>query len=129
MKEVSGTLKLDLAQFRELEAFATFGSELDKVSQAQLDRGYRLTELLKQGLNAPVPVEEQVIVIFAGSRGYVDSVPVAEVQRYESELREHFRANHADLLETIRSTGKLPEGDALEKAMAAFTESFDTGAD
>ncbi|MDA8282103.1 MAG: F0F1 ATP synthase subunit alpha [Actinomycetota bacterium] len=129
MKEVSGTLKLDLAQFRELEAFATFGSELDKVSQAQLDRGYRLTELLKQGLNAPVPVEEQVIVIFAGSRGYVDSVPVAEVQRYESELREHFRANHADLLDTIRSTGKLPEGDALEKAMAAFTESFDTGAD
>ncbi|MDA8342524.1 MAG: F0F1 ATP synthase subunit alpha [Actinomycetota bacterium] len=129
MKEVSGTLKLDLAQFRELEAFATFGSELDKVSQAQLDRGYRLTELLKQGLNAPVPVEEQVIVIFAGSRGYVDSVPVSEVQRYEGELREHFRANHADLLETIRSTGRLPEGDALEKAMAAFTESFDTGQD
>ena len=70
MKAVSGTLKLDLAQFRELEAFATFGSELDKVSQAQLDRGYRLTELLKQGLNAPVPVEEQVLVIFAGSEGY-----------------------------------------------------------
>ncbi len=87
MKSVSGTLKLDLAQFRELEAFATFGSELDKVSQAQLDRGYRLTELLKQGLNAPVPVEEQVLVIFAGSEGYVDDVPVSEVQRYESEVR------------------------------------------
>ena len=69
MKSVSGTLKIDLAQFRELEAFATFGSELDKVSQAQLDRGYRLTELLKQGLNAPVPVEEQVLVIYAGSDG------------------------------------------------------------
>src|SRR6202163_2354792 len=94
MKSVSGTLKLDLAQFRELEAFATFGSELDKVSQAQLDRGYRLTELLKQGLNQPVPVEEQVLVIFAGSEGYVDGIPVAEVQRYESEVRAFFRANH-----------------------------------
>ena len=75
MKSVSGTLKIDLAQFRELEAFATFGSELDKVSQAQLDRGYRLTELLKQPQNAPVPVEEQVLVIYAGTNGYVDDVP------------------------------------------------------
>ena len=90
MKSVSGTLKLDLAQFRELEAFATFGSELDRVSQAQLDRGYRLTELLKQGLNAPVPVEEQVVVIFAGSEGYVDEIPVSEVQRYEHEVRGLF---------------------------------------
>ena len=100
MKEVSGTLKIDLAQFRELEAFATFGSELDKVSQAQLDRGYRLTELLKQGINQPVPVEEQVVVVFAGTRGYTDDVPVAEVQRYESELRTYFRANQADLLKS-----------------------------
>jgi F-type H+/Na+-transporting ATPase subunit alpha len=127
MKSVSGTLKLDLAQFRELEAFATFGSELDKVSQAQLDRGYRLTELLKQGLNAPVPVEEQVLVIFAGSEGYVDDVPVSEVQRYESEVRVYFRANYADLLDGIRDTGKLPEGDALATALTKFTESFDTG--
>ena len=127
MKSVSGTLKLDLAQFRELEAFATFGSELDKVSQAQLDRGYRLTELLKQGLNAPVPVEEQVLVIFAGSEGYVDDVPVSEVQRYESEVRTYFRANYADLLDGIRDTGKLPEGDALATALTKFTESFDTG--
>ncbi len=129
MKAVAGTLKLDLAQFRELEAFATFGSELDKVSQAQLDRGYRLTELLKQGLNAPVPVEEQVLVIYAGSRGFVDSVPLSEVQRYESEVRSYFRANHADLLETVRSTGALPEGDALDKALEAFGQSFDTGTD
>ena len=110
MKAVAGTLKLDLAQFRELEAFATFGSELDKVSQAQLDRGYRLTELLKQGLNAPVPVEEQVLVIFAGSEGYVDDIPVSEVQRYESEVRTYFRANHADLLDGIRTTGQAPRG-------------------
>jgi F-type H+/Na+-transporting ATPase subunit alpha len=127
MKAVSGTLKLDLAQFRELEAFATFGSELDKVSQAQLDRGYRLTELLKQGLNAPVPVEEQVLVIFAGTNGYLDGVPVGDAQRYETEIRAYFRANHADLLEHVRSTGTLPEGDALEKAVRSFTESFDAG--
>jgi len=129
MKSVAGTLKLDLAQFRELEAFATFGSELDKVSQAQLDRGYRLTELLKQGLNAPVPVEEQVLVIYAGSKGYVDGVPVSQVQRYEREVREHFQANHADLLETIRTTGALPEGDALDRALRSFTDAFDTGED
>ena len=127
MKSVSGTLKIDLAQFRELEAFATFGSELDKVSQAQLDRGYRLTERLKQGLNQPVPVEEQVLVIFAGSEGYVDGIPVAEVQRYESEVRAFFRANHADILDTIRSTGKLPEGDGLADALQKFTDAFDTG--
>jgi F-type H+-transporting ATPase subunit alpha len=128
MKEVSGTLKIDLAQFRELEAFATFGSELDKVSQAQLDRGYRLTELLKQGINQPVPVEEQVVVVFAGTRGYTDDVPVGQVQRYESELRAYFRANQAELLKGIRETGRLPEGDALADAVHAFTEQFDTGA-
>ncbi len=127
MKAVSGTLKLDLAQFRELEAFATFGSELDKVSQAQLDRGYRLTELLKQGLNQPVPVEEQVLVIYAGSEGYVDDVPVADVQRFEAEVRAYFRANHADLLEGIRTSGKLPEGDALADALRRFADAFDAG--
>ena len=129
MKSVAGTLKLDLAQFRELEAFATFGSELDKVSQAQLDRGYRLTELLKQGLNAPVPVEEQVLVIYAGSKGYVDDVPVSEVQRYEAEVRTFFRANHADLLDGIRASGALPSDDSLDVALTKFTESFDTGED
>jgi F-type H+-transporting ATPase subunit alpha len=127
MKAVSGTLKIDLAQFRELEAFATFGSELDKVSQAQLDRGYRLTELLKQGLNQPVPVEEQVLVIYAGSEGYVDDIPVADVQRYEAEVRAYFRANHADLLDGIRTSGKLPEGDSLADALRSFTDTFDTG--
>jgi len=127
MKAVSGTLKLDLAQFRELEAFATFGSELDKVSQAQLDRGYRLTELLKQGLNQPVPVEEQVLVIYAGSEGYVDGIPVADVQRYEAEVRAHFRASHADILDGIRTSGKLPEGDVLADALRSFTDAFDAG--
>jgi F-type H+-transporting ATPase subunit alpha len=127
MKSVSGTLKLDLAQFRELEAFATFGSELDKVSQAQLDRGYRLTELLKQPLNEPVPVEEQVCVIYAGTRGWVDSIPVEHVRRFESELREFLRASHASLLNTIRTSGALPDGNELDEALKKFIEGFDTG--
>jgi F-type H+-transporting ATPase subunit alpha len=127
MKQVSGTLKLDLAQFRELEAFATFGSELDKVSQAQLDRGYRLTELLKQPQNAPVPVEEQVLVIYAGTKGWTDSVPVSEVQRFGTELIEYFKGNHATVLDDIRTKGVLPDGDELDRGLTAFVEGFDTG--
>jgi F-type H+-transporting ATPase subunit alpha len=124
MRSVSGTLKIDLAQFRELEAFATFGSELDKVSQAQLDRGYRLTELLKQPQNAPVAVEEQVIVIYAGSSGLVDDIPVAEVRRFESELLAFLRANHPALLDHIRTTGTLPEEADLSKALKSFHDGF-----
>ena len=127
MKNVAGTLKLDLAQFRELEAFATFGSDLDKVSQAQLDRGYRLTELLKQPQNQPVPVEEQVIAIYAGTNGWTDDVPVSEVRRYETELIEFLKANHPAVLDTIRDTKALPEEDEIEKALSAFKETFDTG--
>jgi F-type H+/Na+-transporting ATPase subunit alpha len=127
MKQVSGTLKLDLAQFRELEAFATFGSELDRVSQAQLDRGYRLTELLKQPQNAPVPVEEQVLVIYAGTKGWADTVPVSEVQRFATELIEYFKGNHASVLDTIRTKGALPDGDELDRGLTSFLEGFDTG--
>jgi len=127
MKQVSGTLKLDLAQFRELEAFATFGSELDKVSQAQLDRGYRLTELLKQPQNAPVPVEEQVLVVYAGTKGWTDSVPVSEVQRFATELIEYFKGNHAAVLDAIRTKGALPDGDELDRGLTSFLEGFDTG--
>jgi F-type H+-transporting ATPase subunit alpha len=127
MKQVSGTLKLDLAQFRELEAFATFGSELDKVSQSQLDRGYRLTELLKQPQNAPVPVEEQVLVIYAGTKGWTDTVPVPEVQRFATELIEYFKGNHAAVLEAIRTKGALPDGDELDRGLTSFLEGFDTG--
>jgi F-type H+-transporting ATPase subunit alpha len=127
MKQVSGTLKLDLAQFRELEAFATFGSELDRVSQAQLDRGYRLAELLKQPQNKPVAVEEQVLAIYAGTKGWTDTVPVTEVRRFETELIEYFKGNHPEVLETIRTTGALPDGDALDKGLTSFLEGFDTG--
>lgn len=122
MKKVSGTLKLDLAQFRELEAFATFGSELDKVSAAQLERGYRLTELLKQNLNSPMPVEEQVVVIYAGTNGYLDELPVSEVKRYEADLLDYVRSRHPELMDEIRTTGKLP--DALDGVVKAFTHEF-----
>jgi F-type H+-transporting ATPase subunit alpha len=124
MRSVSGTLKIDLAQFRELEAFATFGSELDKVSQAQLDRGYRLTELLKQPQNAPMPVEEQVVVVYAGTNGFVDQVPVADVRRFEQELLAWLRAEHGDLLRTIRETGQMPDTAALDAALRTFAERF-----
>jgi F-type H+-transporting ATPase subunit alpha len=124
MKSVVGTLKLDLAQFRELEAFATFGSELDKASQSQLDRGYRLTELLKQGPNVPMPVAEQVVVIYAGVKGHVDHIAVEEVQRFESELRVFMRAHHGDILEQIVATGALPSGAELDDAIAEFKRGF-----
>jgi F-type H+/Na+-transporting ATPase subunit alpha len=124
MRAVAGTLKIDLAQFRELEAFATFGSELDKVSQAQLDRGYRLTELLKQPQNAPLPVEEQVVVIYAGSNGWVDHVPVSEVKRFESELLSFMRGEYAGLLEKIRTTGALPDEAEMKAAMQKFKDAF-----
>ncbi|HTW99398.1 MAG TPA: F0F1 ATP synthase subunit alpha [Acidimicrobiales bacterium] len=127
MKSVVGSLKIDLAQFRDLEAFATFGSELDKASQAQLDRGYRLTELLKQGLHDPMPVEEQVFVIFAGTRGYTDDIPIADVRRFESALRSQLRASHADLLEHIRTTGTLPDEQAMISAIEEVKAAFSAG--
>ena len=124
MKSVAGTLKLDLAQFRELEAFSTFGSELDAVSRAQLDRGARLVELLKQPLNSPMPVEEQVVSIFVGTSGGLDDVPVEQVRRFERDLLDWFRSRHSTILDTIRSTGALPEGDALGKAVDEFKVDF-----
>ena len=122
MKKVSGTLKLDLAQFRELEAFATFGSELDKISAAQLERGYRLTELLKQNLNSPMPVEEQVVVIYAGTKGYLDSIPVSDVKRFEKDLLDFMRGRYSSLLDEIRSSGDLP--DAIDDAVKTFAQEF-----
>ncbi len=121
MKGVAGTLKLDLAQFRELEAFATFGSELYAVSKAQLERGYRLVELLKQPLNSPMSVEEQVVSIFAGTKGYIDDVPVADVGRFEEELLEFMRSRHAGLLQEIRTSG-VP--DSLDDIVQSFKDSF-----
>jgi F-type H+-transporting ATPase subunit alpha len=124
MKGVAGTLKLDLAQFRELEAFATFGSELDAVSKAQLERGARLVELLKQGLHAPMPVEEQVVSIFAGTNGYVDDIPASDVSRFEAELLDFMRTRKSDIMNTIRTSGALPDGDAVADAVKEFKAIF-----
>jgi F-type H+-transporting ATPase subunit alpha len=124
MKKAVGTLKGDLAQFRELEAFASFGSELDKVSQATLDRGYRLVELLKQPLNSPMPVQEQVVVLYAGTRGFLDPVPVSDVKKYEGELLDWFRVRHADILDAIRDTGDIADEAAFEAAIKAFGDQF-----
>ena len=114
MKKVSGSLRLDLAQYRELEAFSAFASDLDAASKAQLDRGARLVELLKQGQYAPVPVEEQIVVIYLGSEGYMDSVPVGDVRRFEKELLEHLRRSDDDVLGEVRST-KVLSDDNIER--------------
>ncbi|KRO37896.1 MAG: F0F1 ATP synthase subunit alpha [Actinobacteria bacterium] len=124
MKSVSGTLKLDLAQFRELEAFATFGSELDAISKAQLERGYRLVELLKQPLNSPMPVEEQVVSIFTGTKGYLDDVAVSDVRRFENELLEHMRSRHSSVLSGIRQDPKADVPKDLADIVKSFKASF-----
>jgi F-type H+/Na+-transporting ATPase subunit alpha len=109
MKEVAGSLRLDLSQYRELEAFAAFASDLDATSKAQLERGERLVELLKQRQYQPMPVEEQVVSIFLGTGGHLDSVPVEDVRRFETELLDHMRASEEKFLAGIRDTQKLSE--------------------
>jgi F-type H+-transporting ATPase subunit alpha len=124
MKTVAGTLKLDLAQFRELEAFATFGSELDAISKAQLERGYRLVELLKQPQNSPMPVEEQVVVVYAGTKGFLDSLPVADVRRFEGELLAHMRTTHGALLSAMRNDPKADVPSEIADVIIQFKEQF-----
>ncbi len=126
MKTATGTLKSDLQQFRELQAFAAFGSDLDAVSKAQLERGNRLTELLKQGLNSPMPVQEQVVVIFAGTRGYLDNIPVSDVKRFETELLDWFRSRFANILDGIRTSGNIPDEGAFVAAIQGFAAQFRT---
>ncbi len=122
MRNVVGSLKTDLAQFRELEAFATFASDLDAVSRAQLERGYRLVELLKQGSNSPLPVEEQVVAISAATSGALDEIPVAEVRHFESVLLDTFRTRYRELLDFIRDEKTVPDGlaDAIDEVKAGF---------
>ncbi|MYH88734.1 MAG: F0F1 ATP synthase subunit alpha, partial [Acidimicrobiaceae bacterium] len=124
MKAATGTLKGDLQQFRELEAFAAFGSDLDAVSSAQLERGYRLTELLKQGVNSPYPVDEQAVSIYAGTRGYLDSLEIEDVTRFESELLDWFRTRHREVMSKIRNEGVIDDEEAFEAAIAAFADQF-----
>ena len=126
MKSVAGTLRLDLAQYRELEAFAKFGSDLDKNTQAQLTRGERMVEILKQGQYVPMKVENQVVVIFAVSKGYLDEVPVAKVSEYESGLFDYLEANNKKDLESISVEGIISDelSKNLEKAISDFTKGF-----
>jgi F-type H+-transporting ATPase subunit alpha len=126
MKQVAGTLRLDLAQYRNLAAFAQFGSDLDKASQAQLARGQRLVELLKQPQYAPMDVELQVASIFAGTRGYLDSLRVDAVGPFEAGLHQHLKSEESEVLSAIASTGKLEKQteEALAAAITAFKEKF-----
>ena len=121
MKEVAGSLRLDLSQYRELEAFAAFASDLDAASKAQLDRGVRLVELLKQPQYSPLAVEDQVVEIFLGTQGHLDSVPAEDVSRFSAELLEHVKASHADILTGIKETKKLSE-DAEAKLVSVINE-------
>jgi F-type H+-transporting ATPase subunit alpha len=128
MKDVSGRLKVDLAQFREMEAFAMFASDLDAASRAQLERGARMVELLKQPQASPIPVEQQVAIIWAGTSGELDQVPTEEVRRFESEFVDYLRREQSGLLDGIRESGKLGDDtrSALEDAMKSFKEQFRT---
>ncbi|MDY6028813.1 MAG: F0F1 ATP synthase subunit alpha [Acidaminococcaceae bacterium] len=129
MKQVAGTLRLDLAQYRELAAFAQFASDLDKATKAQLDRGQRLTELLKQGQYSPLPVEKQVMAIYLGTKGYLDDVEVKDVTRCEKEFLDYVSANHPEIGEDIVKTKKLTDEneEALKKAIAEFKDTFVSG--
>ena len=126
MKKVSGTLRLDIASYNELASFAQFGSDLDAATQAKLSRGERTVEVLKQGLHQPQPVEQQVVTLYALGHGYLDSLPVDDILRFESELANYMHANHQDLYDQIKSTGKLPDGNALDEAITSFKDTFET---
>jgi F-type H+-transporting ATPase subunit alpha len=126
MKQVAGSIKLELAQFREMEAFSQFASDLDAATQRLLARGSRLTELLKQPQYTPIPVEQQVVAIFSGVRGYLDGIPVANIGRYEQGLLDEFRSKHSGILNKIRTEGEISKDTEkqLTEIIGAFTKSF-----
>ena len=122
MKKVAGTLRLDLASYRELEAFTQFGSDLDAATQAKLNRGRRTIEVLKQPLHKPLPVEKQVVILYALTHGFLDSVPVDQILDFEDALYDYFDSHHEDIFETIRTTKDLPEESVLNEAIQAFKD-------
>ncbi|GEN54755.1 MULTISPECIES: F0F1 ATP synthase subunit alpha [Halobacillus] len=124
MKKVAGTLRLDLASYRELEAFAQFGSDLDKSTQAKLNRGARTVEILKQGLHQPLAVEKQVMIIYALTKGFLDEIPVADITRFESEFHNWLDNNRKELLAQIRETGKLADDEDMSGAVKEFKKTF-----
>jgi len=122
MKQVAGTIKLELAQYREMEAFSQFASDLDAATQRLLARGARLTELLKQPQYSPLPVEEQVVSIFSGVRGFLDDVPITDINSFEQSLLTLMRDKHSDVLNIIRSEGEI--SDSTEKKLIKIIEEF-----
>ena len=126
MKSIAGTLRLDLAQFRELEAFAKFGSDLDKSTLAQLTRGERMVEILKQKQYSPMNIDKQISIIFAGTKGHLDDIPLDKVSEFESALFDYLDANNSKELETLRSEGVMSEemSDVLDKSISQFKDGF-----
>ncbi|MGK8993067.1 F0F1 ATP synthase subunit alpha [Staphylococcus epidermidis] len=124
MKKVAGTLRLDLASYRELESFAQFGSDLDEFTAKKLARGERTVEVLKQGQNNPLPVEHQVLIIFALTKGYLDDIPVQDITRFEDEFNHWAESNATELLNEIRETGALPDADKFDSAITEFKKGF-----
>jgi len=124
MKKVGGSLKLDLASFRELEAFSQFGSDLDKATRAKLSRGQRIVEVLKQDLHNPHPVEYQVVIIYALNNNFLDDVALEDVQRFEKDLLAYLKENNKEILDTIRDQKTLPESETFNVAIAAFKKTF-----
>ncbi len=124
MKKVAGTLRLDLASYRELESFAQFGSDLDEFTAKKLARGERTVEVLKQGQNNPLPVEHQVLIIFALTKGYLDDIPVQDINRFEEEFNHWAESNATELLNDIRETGALPDADKFDSAITEFKKGF-----
>ncbi|MBI5973824.1 F-type H+/Na+-transporting ATPase subunit alpha [Staphylococcus caledonicus] len=124
MKKVAGTLRLDLASYRELESFAQFGSDLDEFTAKKLERGKRTVEVLKQDQNKPLPVENQVLIIYALTKGYLDDIPVEDITRFEEELNSWAKSNGSELLSEIRETGGLPSDDKFDATLSEFKKSF-----
>jgi F-type H+-transporting ATPase subunit alpha len=131
MRKVSGRLRLDLAQYRELEAFAAFASDLDKASRAQLERGARLVELLKQPQYSPYSVVEETVSIWAGTTGQLDDIPVSDVRRFEQEFLEHLRRHRAELVTSMAETNDLDDDavNALTEEITTFKQAFLAGDD
>jgi len=125
-KQVSGTLRLDLAQYRELQAFAQFASDLDEGTRKQLERGQRMVEVLKQGPYSPLPIEKQIVIIFAGANGFLDDIPAEDVTKFEAELYPYIEAKYPTILEKIKTEKKLDDAltDELKSVLDEFKKTF-----
>lgn len=124
MKKVSGTLRLDLASYRELESFAQFGSDLDPATREKLERGKRTVEVLKQDLHKPIPVEKQVMILYALTHGFLDDVEVKDIHRFEQELYAYLDAHENEAVKHIKETKDLPATEVMDEVIAAFKKTF-----